>query len=234
MRTGQDIGQAPRAFDRMDICAIKVFNQSIKKKFEHILMWCFSCPEKSSTPFKIRWRCGASSDMASCAPTSLRTQVRQLWRNHQAITSLIWCHWKFWIWVVTQQRSNDVTCLFYVISSLKSGAVTKHTSLVYVMSFYITNVKCDQSPSLRRHFTLAMHTGGQWRNHQAMTSLAYVTSFQVWKLMWVVTQSCLCFVGRSPARRSADCDHRPGAAHLHDRTERLLRHQLGNQSHHRS
>jgi hypothetical protein len=30
LRTGQNIGQAPWAFDNMDMCAIKVFNQSIK------------------------------------------------------------------------------------------------------------------------------------------------------------------------------------------------------------
>jgi hypothetical protein len=35
LRTGQNIGQAPWAFDRMDMCAIKVFNQSINVK-----MWC--------------------------------------------------------------------------------------------------------------------------------------------------------------------------------------------------
>jgi hypothetical protein len=35
LRTGQNICQAPWAFDRIDMCAIKVFNQSINQSINH-------------------------------------------------------------------------------------------------------------------------------------------------------------------------------------------------------
>jgi hypothetical protein len=39
LRTGQNIGQAPWAFDKMDMCAIKVLTQ-IKSKLTNVCVWC--------------------------------------------------------------------------------------------------------------------------------------------------------------------------------------------------
>jgi hypothetical protein len=43
LRTGQNIGQTTWAFDRMDMCAIKVFNQSINQSIRFIKR-CQLCP----------------------------------------------------------------------------------------------------------------------------------------------------------------------------------------------
>jgi hypothetical protein len=73
LRTGQKIGQTPWAFDRMDMCAIKVFNQSINQPINQSIK-----PLVASLPL---WRRQSWSQSVRRSARTLTLPVMWSWKS---------------------------------------------------------------------------------------------------------------------------------------------------------